>query len=225
MPRLSNERLIERAIDRGRHVLLTLTQVEAMQNPPEMAALVSDTSARARWLLETLERAQVQFRETVESGPPPHGSGRSVAAPSPPTAEQPQQSSRHDDPSRSVRSTSGACGPHRPMPQEADSAPGALDEVGRRERQSCSPPRRPRTPNVERNETEVTATIVSRAEESAVRGLLTVTQVAQLMQIPTSSVYALVRRNRLPYCRIGKHIRFDPALLAAWIAAGGEGTD
>lgn len=51
--------------------------------------------------------------------------------------------------------------------------------------------------------------------------LLTVSEVAQLLQVPVSWVYARTRHrsnSRLPGYRLGKYWRFDRAEVLAWIA-------
>ncbi len=48
--------------------------------------------------------------------------------------------------------------------------------------------------------------------------LLTVDQAAQLLNLKPSTVYELVRRNRLPHVRLGKHIRLEPHALSRYLA-------
>lgn len=51
--------------------------------------------------------------------------------------------------------------------------------------------------------------------------LLTVSEVAQLLQVPVSWVYARTRyrtKARLPGYRLGKYWRFDRAEVLAWVA-------
>lgn len=51
--------------------------------------------------------------------------------------------------------------------------------------------------------------------------LLTVSEVAQLLQVPVSWVYARTRHRtkaRLPGYRLGKYWRFDRAEVLAWVA-------
>ncbi len=55
------------------------------------------------------------------------------------------------------------------------------------------------------------------------RGLLTAREVAELLRVPTASVYALAREGRLPgTVRVGRLVRFDVAALRQWIAGGGQ---
>ena len=52
------------------------------------------------------------------------------------------------------------------------------------------------------------------------RALLSVEEVAELLQVPVSWVYERTRRrgrDRLPGFRLGKYWRFDEAELRAWL--------
>lgn len=49
---------------------------------------------------------------------------------------------------------------------------------------------------------------------------LTPTDVAELLSVPLETVYAWRRkRTGPPGFRIGKHVRYDPAIVHAWITA------
>ena len=51
--------------------------------------------------------------------------------------------------------------------------------------------------------------------------LLTVEDVAALLQVPPSWVYARTRQRgleKLPFVRIGKYVRFEPAAIRAFVA-------
>lgn len=51
--------------------------------------------------------------------------------------------------------------------------------------------------------------------------LLTVEDVAALLQVPRSWVYARTRQRgleKLPFVRIGKYVRFEPAAIRAFVA-------
>lgn len=51
--------------------------------------------------------------------------------------------------------------------------------------------------------------------------LLTVRQVAELLQVPMSWVYGRMRKRsleRLPASRLGKYWRFDKTEVLAWVA-------
>ena len=47
--------------------------------------------------------------------------------------------------------------------------------------------------------------------------LLTVPEVAELLQVSEWSVKALVRQGRIPVVRIGRSVRFRPADLERWV--------
>jgi excisionase family DNA binding protein len=48
--------------------------------------------------------------------------------------------------------------------------------------------------------------------------LLDVRQVASRLGVTTRFVRRLVDERRIPFCKIGKFVRFDPDDLEAWIA-------
>jgi excisionase family DNA binding protein len=58
-------------------------------------------------------------------------------------------------------------------------------------------------------------------ETSTTRTLVRAPAVARLLDLPTFTIYALVRSNRIPHVRVGRVVRFDPAAIEQWIAAGG----
>ena len=47
--------------------------------------------------------------------------------------------------------------------------------------------------------------------------LLKPEQAAELLAVRTSWIYEAVRTNRLPYLRIGRHIRFTREMLEQWL--------
>ena len=49
------------------------------------------------------------------------------------------------------------------------------------------------------------------------RALLDATEVAELLGVPTSWVYAEARAGRLPHVRIGRYRRFRRRTVDAWI--------
>ncbi len=49
------------------------------------------------------------------------------------------------------------------------------------------------------------------------RALLDATEVAELLGVPTSWVYAEARAGRLPHVRIGRYRRFRARTVDAWI--------
>ena len=73
--------------------------------------------------------------------------------------------------------------------------------------------------NRNRNAQQTPSPIVGQAPK-----ILTVAQVADLLQIPKSSVYEKTRHRRgdtppLPCRRIGKYLRFFEAEIMAWLTA------
>ena len=56
------------------------------------------------------------------------------------------------------------------------------------------------------------------ANGSADIGLLTAGQVAQLLGVPKSWVYAQSREGRLPTVRLGRYYRYRAAVVQAWLA-------
>jgi excisionase family DNA binding protein len=49
-------------------------------------------------------------------------------------------------------------------------------------------------------------------------GLLTAGQVAKLLGVPTSWVYAKSREGRLPTVRLGRYYRYRAATIRTWLA-------
>ena len=45
----------------------------------------------------------------------------------------------------------------------------------------------------------------------------TAEELSDLLSISTKTIYAMVKKNRMPSFRIGSLVRFDPALTAAWM--------
>jgi excisionase family DNA binding protein len=52
--------------------------------------------------------------------------------------------------------------------------------------------------------------------QPAVKSLLTVSQLAEYLQISRRQVYVLIERD-LPFVRVGRCIRFIPADVEAWL--------
>ena len=48
--------------------------------------------------------------------------------------------------------------------------------------------------------------------------LLTVDEVAKLLNLPRSWVYAASAAGRIPSLKLGKYVRIDPVALRAWLA-------
>lgn len=57
----------------------------------------------------------------------------------------------------------------------------------------------------------------ANAQPSPVANLLTVKQVAELLQIGTNRVYDLAREGKIPHLRVGQSYRFSAAVLWGWI--------
>lgn len=58
-----------------------------------------------------------------------------------------------------------------------------------------------------------------RFGEAIVKPLLTVKEIAKLLQCSTYQVYRLTGQKRIPYLRVaGGAIRFDPDEIEAWLA-------
>jgi excisionase family DNA binding protein len=50
---------------------------------------------------------------------------------------------------------------------------------------------------------------------------LNIKQFAERIGIPLDTAYKLVQDGAAPNYKVGRHIRFDPSAVAAWIANGG----
>jgi excisionase family DNA binding protein len=60
-------------------------------------------------------------------------------------------------------------------------------------------------------------------QHSTHRKLLTINAVAELLDVPKSTLYEAVRQGRVGgVVRLGRIIRFDPAKLGAWLEGGGQ---
>ena len=53
--------------------------------------------------------------------------------------------------------------------------------------------------------------------EVRVNKLIGVEEVAGLTSIPESTIRRMVTKGRIPCVRLGKHVRFDPEDISAWI--------
>lgn len=49
--------------------------------------------------------------------------------------------------------------------------------------------------------------------------------VAPMLGLTTQALYEAVRRELIPAVHIGRRIRFDPDVLAEWVASGGKAID
>lgn len=53
--------------------------------------------------------------------------------------------------------------------------------------------------------------------------LIDAKQAAQILKVRTSRLYELVRRNLVPFTRLGaRQIRFDETVLSEWVKQGGN---
>lgn len=52
--------------------------------------------------------------------------------------------------------------------------------------------------------------------------LINVASAAQILNVPKSTMYKLVKSKEVPYLKVGKHIRFKPDHLYRWIDSHGE---
>lgn len=55
--------------------------------------------------------------------------------------------------------------------------------------------------------------------ERTTRALLDVNQVADRMSVSPRFIRRLVEERRIPFCKLGKFVRFDPVDIDAWIDA------
>ncbi len=63
----------------------------------------------------------------------------------------------------------------------------------------------------------------TRNERTVTGGLLTVRQVAEMLGVCERTVFSLTQEGKLPAARIGRAVRYDPADVAAFIAASKSG--
>jgi excisionase family DNA binding protein len=47
--------------------------------------------------------------------------------------------------------------------------------------------------------------------------LLTVTELSKLLCMMPGAIYMLIARRQIPYLKIGRRVRFDPAQIEAWL--------
>ena len=52
--------------------------------------------------------------------------------------------------------------------------------------------------------------------------LQTPKEIAALLKVSPKSVYYWVKRNEIPYIRVGRHLRFNPEVVLNWLAAKTE---
>lgn len=58
---------------------------------------------------------------------------------------------------------------------------------------------------------------------TSVNGLLDAGQVAELLNVPASWVYAEARAGRMPHVELGRYRRFEPHVVEAWWRARRRG--
>jgi excisionase family DNA binding protein len=52
---------------------------------------------------------------------------------------------------------------------------------------------------------------------SSTPSLLTADDVAQQLSVPTSWVYKQVSARKIPFVKIGRYVRFEPAAIEQWL--------
>lgn len=60
---------------------------------------------------------------------------------------------------------------------------------------------------------------VERHDPGSISPLLTIDEVAKFLRISKTSVYRLVERRELPFCRVGRTLRFTRKDLETYLAA------
>ena len=60
------------------------------------------------------------------------------------------------------------------------------------------------------------------AREGRAAALLTVPEVARLLNVSEARTRELARQHLIPVVRLGRQLRFDPDAIQAWIADGGQ---
>ena len=60
---------------------------------------------------------------------------------------------------------------------------------------------------------------VERHDSGSLPALLTIDEVAEFLRISKTSVYRLVERRDLPFCRVGRTLRFRREDLEAYLRA------
>lgn len=60
---------------------------------------------------------------------------------------------------------------------------------------------------------------VERHHPGSIPSLLTIEEVAEILRVSKTSVYRLVERCELPFCRVGRTLRFTRKDLESYLAA------
>lgn len=53
------------------------------------------------------------------------------------------------------------------------------------------------------------------------RVVWSVEDVARELQVSVRHIYKLVSRNKIPYCKVGRLVRFSPVRICEWLQKGG----
>jgi excisionase family DNA binding protein len=64
--------------------------------------------------------------------------------------------------------------------------------------------------------------------ENCMNELLTISEMAAMLKVPTSWLYARTRErtpNSIPVVRVGKYCRFNPAEVMAWVGKRSAGNE
>ena len=61
--------------------------------------------------------------------------------------------------------------------------------------------------------------VVERHDLGSFPSLLTIEEVAEILRLSKTSVYRLVERRELPFCRVGRNLRFTRKDLEAYLEA------
>ena len=61
--------------------------------------------------------------------------------------------------------------------------------------------------------------VVERHDPGSLPSLLTLQEVAAFLHLSKTSVYRLVERRELPFCRVGRNLRFTREDLEAYLEA------
>ena len=61
--------------------------------------------------------------------------------------------------------------------------------------------------------------VVEQHDPGSLPSLLTIEEMADILRLSKTSVYRLVQRRELPFCRVGRNLRFSREDLEAYLAA------
>jgi len=57
--------------------------------------------------------------------------------------------------------------------------------------------------------------------ENNIETLLTVAEVAGLLKLQEQTIRRWILRREIPFCKVGKAVRFRPSVIARWVDGGG----